>query len=201
MPTSLPIEIEVRGDHVRKSFSRDLLTAHRAEAKFARECAAYRRFNARGTAFVPQLRDHDAQALWLDIEFVAGGRTLIDWLEDAPHNSFEPVITQLLYIDRYLYRNRINYLGGSPKDVLVAEDYSLHLIDFEYTWLDERFEDIICESMVHTRLARVSNVRNRDLFVATLASRQRETQSFARRKWTYAIAHRLRLGRRRRLVK
>ena len=83
---------------------------------------------------------------------------------------------------------------------MVSDDYRLHLIDFEYTWLDERFEDILFEAMAHTRLEQVENTRNRDLFLATLASRQREVQDFVRRKITNGAIIRLGFGRRRRLV-
>ena len=97
---------------MRKIYHRDPARDWPAKEKFSREWAAYKRLNGLGTDFVPRLLDANPKELWLEIERVASGRTLIDWLNEAPHNSFEPVVTQLLRIDSYLYKNRINYLGG-----------------------------------------------------------------------------------------
>ncbi|NKB49969.1 MAG: hypothetical protein GKS02_11495 [Alphaproteobacteria bacterium] len=199
--TGLQIDVEVRGDRVRKTFNRDIPGRAPADEKFEREYAAYCRFSELGTDFVPRLIECNRAGLWLDLERIANGRTLVDWLNDAAHNSFDPVITQLIHIDHYLHKHRINYLAGSPLDVLVAHDYRVYLIDFEYTWLDERFEDIFCESMNHTRLERVTNTSNRDLFIAMLASRRADIRHYSRRKITNAAVHRLRIGRRRKLVR
>lgn len=196
---ALPIVVEVRGARVRKTYRADLMGRARAEAKFRRECAAYRRFAELGADFVPPLLAWDEAGLWLETGRVAGGRTLIDWLEAPPHNGLDPVITQLVRIDKFLYVNRIDYLGGSPKDVLVDEDYRVFIVDFEDTFLDERFEDSLYDRMFHARMRRVADARNRELFLVMLAGRRKDFHRLTRRKLASGLRGRLRLDRRSRL--
>lgn len=198
-PAALPIVVEMRGGRVRKTYRTDVRPRAVAEAKFRRECATYERFARLGADFVPRLLARDEAALWLETEHVAGGRTLIDWLEVVPHNSLDPVITQLIRIDKFLYVNRIDYLGCSPKDVLVDDDYRVFIVDFEDTYLDERFEDSLYERMFHPRLRLVADERNRELFLAMLAGRRNEFHRLTRRKIASGLVGRLRLDRRSRL--
>ena len=128
MTEARPITIEVRGDRIRKTYCEEFARRGVARAKFRREIAAYRRLAELGASFVPDLLDCDEASLWLDIERVADSRTLADWLETAPSNSFEPVIIQLLTIDKYLYENKINYLQTSAKDIMVGDNYKLYII-------------------------------------------------------------------------
>ena len=110
MPPNRPITIETMGGRVRKTFHEGVARPGIATDKFRRELDAYRRFEELGTQFTPAMTGYDEDGLWLEIERVADGRTLADWLETAPLNSFEPVLVQLVTTDKYLYENQSSQL-------------------------------------------------------------------------------------------
>lgn len=186
-----PITVEIRDEIVRKTFQASVLSRAVAEAKFQREVKAYHRLESLRVDFVPRLLAEDEGALQIDIERVPAGRTVVQWLESAPHNSFDPVISQIISIDKFLYVNRINYLGASPKDILIDDDYRVFILDFEETYLDERFEEVLCERMFHDRLNLVKNQERCTFFLAALAGRRNEFHDFTRRKVMGAIVKRL----------
>lgn len=194
------ILVESLGDRVRKTYREGIVRPGVAAEKFLRELAAYRRFAELGATFVPALLACDEDALWLEIERVADGRTLADWVETAASNSLEPVIIQLITIDKFLCESRINYLQATPKDIMVGERYKLYLIDFEYTYLDERFQQILYERMFDARMMNVKNTRSRDIFLAALAARRMEFYRFLPRKVHNGVLGRLGVLRANRLV-
>lgn len=185
------ITVEIKGKRVRKIFHVRTGDAGSAKAKFARELAAYRRLGALGADFVPGLLDWDEEGLWLETDLVAGGRTMLDWLEAAPSNSFEPVVAQLIMIDRFFYENRINYMDTSPKDILVADDFRLYVVDFESTFLDEDFQQVLYDRIFHPRLIYVRDDRTRDAFLAFLANRRDDFHRFLPRKIRNGVLARL----------
>lgn len=197
---SLPIEIEMRGERVRKTY-RDVNAGPGVAAeKFHRELAAYHHFERLRVPFVPGLLDFDERALWLEIERVDGDRTLAEWVESAPVNGYEPVIVQLITADRFFYDNNINYLQATATDILVGNHYRLYFIDFEYTFLNERFQQILYERLFEPRMMNLVNTLSRDAFLATLAARKKEFHKFVPRKVHNAILGRLGLLRANRLV-
>ena len=193
------ITVEFLPDRVRKTYREGVLKPGLATAKFHREVAAFQRFDALDVEFVPKLLDVDRAGLSLETDWVAAGRTLIDWLESAPSNSLDPVISQLIRVDRFLYENRINYLESSPENVLVSDDYHVYLVDFEYTFLDERFQQILYDQMFHARLTKVKNSQTRDVFLASLTARRNDFHAFLDRKIINGVLARVRLLRANRL--
>ena len=185
------VAVKVLRDRVRKTYREGVALPGLATAKFRRESAAYRRFAELGVDFAPRLLGCDEHDLWLETELVAERRTLLGWLETAPSNSFDPVVSQIIGIDKFLYEHRINYLGCSPKDILVSSDFGIHLVDFENTFLDERFQEILYERMFHIRMTQVNNERARDVFFALLANRRDDFHRFLSRKIRNGVLARL----------
>ena len=111
------------------------------------------------------------------------GKDLCAILEDGGSAAIEEIISQLVKIDRYLYDNRINYMNSSPKDVIYSDsENKVYIIDFEYTFLNEYFQQILFDQMFHTRMMKVQNIDVRDRFLKALKSRKGEFRSYYYRK-------------------
>jgi len=108
----LPIEIIYCENTIKKIYKKNENINIQKE-KFNRELNVYIELNKSGADFVPKLINYDICDLWIELSHE--GVNLIEWLETANSNQYELVITQLIEIDRYLFDNRINYLGGDPK--------------------------------------------------------------------------------------
>ncbi|MCE2510424.1 MAG: hypothetical protein J4G10_05540 [Alphaproteobacteria bacterium] len=146
----LHIRLEMRDRIVFKAYYPRY--AAKAREKFEREIEAFRFFTARRAPFVPELLESGITNEICGLALRNGGVTLANWLEKAPHSAFDGILDQLLRIDAWLYRHRVNYLQASPKDVLVDDAGTARIIDFEYTFLNEPFEQILVERMDHDRL-------------------------------------------------
>ena len=132
--------------------------------------------------FTPRLLSYDDVTCSLEIEKI-NGRDLCAILEEGGDIASLEIIGQLVEIDRYLYDHKINYMNSSPKDVIYDIDQNkVYIIDFEYTFLNEYFQQILFEQMLHTRMMKVTNVHARDLFLAALSSRKSDFRRYYYRK-------------------
>lgn len=191
-PANDHIQVAVQDSVVFKAYYP--IASHKAQDKFDRELSAFEFFTQNNAFFVPQLFESGRMpnVCWLAMSHA--GITLSKWLETAPTTALEPIFDQLLQIDAWLYQNNVNYLEGSPKDMLVDKDGKVRLIDFEYTFLDEPFEQILLERVNHDRLSavpaeRASLVRN------IVRARKHQSRAFLRRKIRSAILRRCGLNR------
>lgn len=166
---------------------------------FSRELAAYRCFNELEVSFVPRLLEWNGDELWLETERIVGATTFGDWMSCAPSNSFEPVIAQLIVIDKFLYEHRVNYLNSSPAILLVDEQFRLYITDFTQTFLDQRFQDILCERMIDSLSEQLPAARVDNVVRAMLVVRSSEFHRFRFRKVQNGILRSLRLFRPKRL--
>ena len=189
MPQVSPIEIEFRKDRVRKIYHKVGARPEIQKEKFLREVKAYQLFSTLQVQFVPRLLDFHDEELWIETSWA--GRTLVDWLEHSPSNKLDQVISQLIDIDAFLSLKRINYLESSPRDVLVNEKGHVSIIDFEYTFLNERFQQVLLEKMFHERMHLVENVVQREAFLAMIRMRLKECHCYLSRKIMNSILGRL----------
>lgn len=191
--TNPSIHVEIYADYVKKTYIPDASRPGYQGRKFWREVNAYQSFVDLGVDFVPGLLSYDESSYSLTIEKIDGG-DLCAILEDGEDLDFDTMITQLVAIDRYLYENRINYLHSSPKDILYNKyEKKLYIVDFEYTFFDEYFLQILCDRMFHVRIMRVKNIRCRDRFLCALRRRKREFKLYYYRKLKSRLMTRLRL--------
>ena len=147
------------GQHIRLAVQKEVVfkayypeRLEKAREKFDREVEAFHFFTLRQVPFVPEFLKSaiDGNICWLAMR--NGGTTLADWFEKTPVSAWDPAFDQLLRIDTWLYRNRVNYLQSSPKDMLIDDAGTVRIIDFEYTFLGEPFEQFLIERLDHDRL-------------------------------------------------
>lgn len=174
--------VELLAGRSRKTYREGRSAAGLATEYFQRELAAYQWFAVENVGFVPRLLEYNENELWFETETIAEAITFLDWLKSAPSNSLEPVISQLIAIDKYLYEHHINYLQSSPADVLIDRDFHVYLIDFKHTFLNQRFEDILFERMFHFESAQARTDATARVVLATLATRRNEFHRFLFRK-------------------
>lgn len=91
----------------------------------------------------------------------------------------------MIKIDSFLFKNTINYLHSSTANMLFDEKMNkLYLIDFEHTYLNEYFQQILYDYMFGARAMRTDKVSARDCFLEMLFERLLEFENFYRRKVT-----------------
>ena len=177
-----PIQVDFLEDVVVKTYlSNPLLPAINRE-KFQREIIAYKRLKLLNAEFVPDLLSYDKAKYSLTIERIMGG-DLCNILEKDENIDFDSIISQLIKIDDFLFKNQINYLNSSPKDVVYdSEDNKIYIIDFEYTFVNEPFQQILFDRMFHARMMRVINTVRRDRFLYLLKKRRSDFTRYYYRK-------------------
>lgn len=176
------IQVDISDKKVEKTYILDSTRPGFQEGKFWREVNAYQHFDRYSVGFAPRLLSYDDAACSLEIEKIEG-RDLCAILEDGGDIATEEIIRQLVEIDRYLYNNRINYMNSSPKDVIYNNsENKVYIIDFEYTFLNEYFQQILFDQMFHTRMMKIKNVDSRDRFIAALMRRKGEFKLYYYRK-------------------
>ena len=174
--------VKLLAGRIRKTYCKSRLPDELATENFRRELAAYQWFTEQNACFVPRLLEYNDIELWFETEPIANAVTFLDWLKSAPSNSFDPVISQLIAIDKYLYEHRINYLQSSPADVLIDRDFHVYIVDFKYTFLNQGFKDILFERMFHSSSIQASIDGTSSVVLATLATRRNEFHRFLLRK-------------------
>ncbi|MBI08033.1 MAG: hypothetical protein CMM55_00800 [Rhodospirillaceae bacterium] len=178
-PINDHINILVSGRTVYKAYQ--LNTNKVGRDKFNREVQAYSFFKQTNATFVPtllgsgQYNDHG----WLAIKH--GGQTLVDWLKQENLKTFSSILHQLIHIDEWLYRHKVNYLESSPKDLLIDKNGKVRLIDFEYTFLQENFEQILLERVVHERLSSLPD-KTIEIIQHTISREKKKCHLFVWRK-------------------
>jgi tRNA A-37 threonylcarbamoyl transferase component Bud32 len=162
------------------------------EQKFKREIAAYDRFMQLGVDFVPHLVDYDVEELTLRIRKV-NGYTLTEMIELDADFDIDFVIDRLIYIDAFLYDHRINYLHCSPHDLLFdIIKQNLLIVDFEYTFINSSYKQILYDRIFHPRMMRVKNVERRNLFLHALRNRKTEFKHYRYRRLKNSMIARIR---------
>lgn len=66
--------------------------------------------------------------------------------------DLENFLKKIIEIDKFIFKNRINVLHLSPKDLIIDKRKNVFLIDFEYTFLDSRFKQRIYDKLFHHNL-------------------------------------------------
>ena len=98
--------------------------------------------------FVPKLISHQDGVL--NIKYL-DGETLFDLLLKNKPFNYKKVVEQIALIDRFLFQNKINVLGLHLKDFMIVND-KLMLYDFEYTFLNSRFKNILFDQcLIYTK--------------------------------------------------
>jgi tRNA A-37 threonylcarbamoyl transferase component Bud32 len=175
------IKIVLRDNEVIKRYILKDSNHDNVKRRFRRELKAYSYFNSINIDFVPHLISYDESSFTLILEKVKGD-TLLDMIEKGDISE-HVIISGLVKIDRYLYRNRINYLHSSIKDIFYdRKKKSVCIIDFEYTYLNEYFQQILYDCMFGSRMMRIKNHAGRDKFLGILRERKNEFQSYYYRK-------------------
>jgi hypothetical protein len=176
------IQVDMLDDKVKKTYFPDLGHPGFQERKFRREINAYQHFEHSSMDFTPRLLSYDDAACSLEIEKIKG-RDLCELLEDGGDIATDDIIGQIVEIDKYLYDHQINYMNSSPKDVIYNESVNkVYIIDFEHTFLNEYFQQILYDQMFHTRMMKVKNVDSRDRFLGALRRRRGEFKMYYYRK-------------------
>jgi hypothetical protein len=163
-----------------------------ATFKFNREIEAFGFFARMNADFIPSLIDSGETNSVCWIAMPHAGVTLASWLESATETTLAPVIDQLLQIDAWLYKNDVNFLEASPKDILIDDHGKVRIIDFEYTFLNEPFEQILLERIDHDRLVDLP-LKSADMARDVVQARKNQSVAYYRRKIRSAIL--LRCGR------
>jgi len=180
--TRSPIQVDFLEDVVVKTYLPDALLPAINRDKFQREINAYKSLKLLNAEFVPDLLSYDKTKYSLTIERIMGG-DLCSILEKDENIDFEAIISQLVKIDDFLFKNQINYLNSSPKDVVYDnEENKIYIIDFEYTFVNEPFQQILFDCMFHARMMRVTNTVRRDHFLYLLKKRRSDFTRYYYRK-------------------
>lgn len=181
------IKIEYVKDRVIKRYIPIKTAPGLAEEKYFRELAAYEGFARLDTDYVPRLLAHVDERFSLEIELA--GTALNTWIAEVPESDWEPVIRQLLEIDRDLYQKRINYLYSSPADVLVDGDGRVRIVDFEYTEFGRRYEHLLLAAMSHDHLRHAGEAGKR--FDKIISNRLPHSYRYIWRRLCYSLFGRL----------
>lgn len=173
--------VEFHADKIVKKYVPDRRQPGFQERKFWREARAYMRFEQLGSDFVPKLFELKPEEFLLIIERIQGPN-LCELVKETSEIHWQTIINRLIEIDDFLFRNRINYLFGSPADVLVSRiTGEVYLIDFEYTFLDETFNNNLLGYMRHPRIKRIDKKVNRDLFLEAIDKNLPRVSAYRRR--------------------
>jgi len=176
------VTIQSLKDTVIKTYLTTCLYPEVQKDKFWREVNAYNRLEDLDADFIPRLLSYDKTKYSLTIERIMGG-DLCNILEKNENIDFDSIISQLVKIDDFLFKNKINYLNSSPKDVLYDnEENKIYIIDFEYTFVNEPFQQILFDCMFHARMMRVTNTVQRDHFLYLLQKRRSDFTRYYYRK-------------------
>ena len=100
---------------------------------------------------MPRLIDYDDKDLWYETEHIAGTEPLSNRLVTLPSNQVDAVVSDLIRIDRQLYRNRIDYRAISIDHILIGENGEAYLTGFARSRINHALEDILFDSVwVHS---------------------------------------------------
>jgi tRNA A-37 threonylcarbamoyl transferase component Bud32 len=175
------IQVIINDKEIFKKYNCEEFSFKYNRTKFFRELRAYKYFNNLEVDFVPRLIGYNQSLCSLTIENV-GGNTLRNIIEEGVPNSQE-IVSNIIKVDRFLYSRKINYMHSSIDDILVHNDgKKIYIIDFEYTYLNEYFQQILYDCMFGSRMMRVKNRLSRDKFINILHERKNEFQSYYYRK-------------------
>ena len=126
--------------------------------KYFREIKAYQYFNKNNIKFVPNLISYDEGVL--SIEFI-NGMTLFDHLEQNIPFNYQKIVKQIASIDGYLFLNKINVLGLHLKDFMVTQNHKLIFYDFEYSFLNSSFKNILYDQcLIYANLKGLENQKD-----------------------------------------
>ena len=175
------IQISICNKEVMKRYNCENSFYKYSKIKFLRELRAYKFFNSLKVDFVPKLIGYDTSLCYLIIENIRGN-TLRDVIEEGDFNAYE-IISNIIGVDRSLYRKKINYMHSSADDILVTKDRKrIYIIDFEYTFINEYFQQILYDCLFGSRMMRIKNQIGRDKFIEILKKRKHEFESYYFRK-------------------
>ena len=180
--TCSPIQVDFLEDVVIKTYLPSAILPAINREKFQREIIAYKSLKLLNAEFVPDLLSYDKTKYSLTIERIMGG-DLCNILEKDENIDFDSIISQLVKLDDFLFKNKINYLNSSPKDVVYDnEENKIYILDFEYTFVNEPFQQILFDCMFHARMMRVTNTVRRDHFLYLLKKRKGDFTRYYYRK-------------------
>ena len=183
-----PITIEVYSDSIIKRYNIQSGDSDVQREKFKRELSAYKRFDELKVDFVPELISYNEESLSLTIERI-DGPNLSELLETCSEYDLVSIIDQIIEIDSFLYKNRINSLHISPTDFIYHKDKNrLYIIDFEYTYLNRYFQQILLDQMFRPRIQRIENARCRDKFLNLVIKRKKDVILYKPRKVFYYLS-------------
>ena len=183
-----PISIEIYSDYILKRYNVQSGDFVIQGEKFQRELSAYKKFSELKVDFVPELVSFDEKLLSLTIERI-GGPTLCELLESCSEYDLDSIIEQIIDIDSFLSKNRINCLYISPADFIYQKvKKRLYIIDFEYTYVNRYFQQILLDQMFHPRIQRVKNTQCRDKFLNLLTKKKKDIFRYRSRKVLYYLS-------------
>jgi hypothetical protein len=175
------IEIVSNGEKVIKKYKPDNFSGEYFRKKYFRELYAYEYFNSKKVDFVPHLLSYNKLEYSLTIENIQGN-TLQELIDGGNFNEQE-IIDGLIVVDKYLYLNKINYMNSSVTDILVSSNENrIYIVDFEYTYLNEYYQQILYDCLFGSRMMRIKNKINRDRFLKTLRENKNKFESYYYRK-------------------
>ena len=187
---SADVSIEIGADYVEKTYNANVGNPPLQRLKFLRELEAYKRFKKNGVDFVPNLINYDTDLQWIRLERIEGV-DICEILENCSEYDLNRIIDHIIHIDSFLYKNKINCLYTSPKELIYQiETDKLFLLDFEYTFFDEYFHQILLENIYQNpKMKRINNVRCLDEFVELSKRRLVDVEKYHYRKIkTYVLS-------------
>ncbi|MBN1574472.1 MAG: hypothetical protein JW984_14845 [Deltaproteobacteria bacterium] len=181
--TSTDVSIEIHADYVKKSYHTNIGNFPLQRVKFLRELEAYERFKKIGAEFVPNLIAYDIDLQSITLERIEG-IDICEILENCSEYDLNRIIDHIIHIDSFLYKNNINCLYTSPKELIYqVEMDKLFLLDFEYTFVNEYFHQILLENIYQNpKMKRINNVRCLDEFVELSKRRLIDVEKYHYRK-------------------
>ena len=148
---------------------------------------------------MPRLIDYDDKDLWYETEHIAGTEPLSNRLVTLPSNQVDAVVSDLIRIDRQLYRNRIDYRAISIDHILIGENGEAYLTGFARSRINHALEDILFDSVLGPLAKDSGDSGMANAFAATLAIRRDEVYRLSIRAARSAV-HELFRGRDKRRV-
>jgi hypothetical protein len=128
------LKISFFGDYVFKQWNLvpSLYSVEERDNRFQKELNAYKKFQLAKCSFVPELLDYSEENNILCIQKIMG-KDLLTVLQNFGEYavSYRDIISQIEYMDEWLHAHRIHDLGTSYLDLILADEGSLYLIDFE----------------------------------------------------------------------
>ena len=115
---------------------------------FRHEVSVLQHLAGLGVTFVPRLIEYDDKDLWHETEHIRGTEPLTCRLATLPSNQVDIVVSDLIAIDRQLFRHRIDYRAISIDHILIGENGDAYLTGFADTRVNHALEDILFDSVI-----------------------------------------------------